>query len=347
MTLNQLIGYRTMIVNTGDYGAGTMQPIDFTLFDQWLGSSLCNSNANRQVFMLDGDKTGEVLSNFMEGDALMRNRLGAGLICDSFNGRSNDIDCAPEEPAYCVRVVPSAAAVYGTDRDVDAFGNGCPNRFGFNVLSTYGTGVGNRRYVADGGGGKQADFAQIVNENLASDGNYRTILNGVSAHHLTARTTGPDPCPRDLPSVVSAIISEWGAALRWGFGVPDNASIPRLTRAVDLAACEGTWNPSSEVEDANAGPFVSRLNANAPNPFNPRTVIRYSLAQAGPVEIAIFDVNGRRVRQLVESGRMSAGPHEAVWDGANDRGNRVGSGIYWTQMRAGDYVSTRKMVVLK
>jgi flagellar hook assembly protein FlgD len=60
----------------------------------------------------------------------------------------------------------------------------------------------------------------------------------------------------------------------------------------------------------------------------------------------IYDVNGRQVRTLV-NGTMDAGTHQVVWDGTNDDGHKVGSGVYWSQMKAGSYVSSKKMVILK
>jgi len=350
MTLNQILGYRAIIESFGTYGSGCGQDADFVLFDQWLSSPMCGANANRQVFIADGDQAGSAFLNWPDGATFMNNDLGAALLCDSFNGNTQDPDCLPVETAYCVRYLAAPGGVFGTEHDIDAYGNGCPDQFSFNVYSPMGTGVGNRSYAADGGGGKQMSYAQIVNESLGGGGNYRSILNGVSAHHLTLRnpTGAPDFCPRDTPSIIVSIISEFGMAMRWGFGVSDNTSIPKQVLALDLATCEGTGISPSGIEDgAGARPFVNRLYANAPNPFNPRTTLKYSLAREGPAQIVIYDVDGRRVRTLVDESRLTAGPHEAVWDGMNDRGARVGSGIYWAQMKSGSFTSNRKMVVLK
>ncbi len=348
MTLNQIIGYRTILVNTGSDPFGSMGELDFALFDSWLTSSLCGGNTNRQVFMMDGDNAGEILDSWVNGTSFMTNVLGASRLCNDFNGEGAIPQCPPREEANCVRYLAAPGGAFGTSADVDAYGNGCPLKFGFDVLGAVGTGVGNRTYLADGGGGKQASYAQVVNEDLSPGGNYRTILTGVSLHHLTLRDAGSDHCPQENESIFSAIVSELGAALRWGFDVGDNASIPKLTDAHQLSQCEGTWNLPSDAENgASSEIFVNRLYANEPNPFNPRTTIRYSTAGVGPARIEIYDVEGRLVRTLVAAARMEAGPHEAVWDGTNDRGRRVGSGVYWAQMRAGSFTSNRKMIVIK
>jgi hypothetical protein len=352
LTVNQILGYRTILVNTGVFSEGAMQDEDFTFFDAWLTSPDCGANVNRQVFIMNGDRTGELLlapggGGGVSGPAFLANRLGASLFCDAFNGVfTTDPDCAPVNDSYCVRLLPEAGGPFGTLTDIDAFGNWCPNLHPYNAFSPSG-GVGNRTYSAEDPP-KVMSFAQVVNENLDAGANYRTVLDGVSYHHMTARNAGgagESLCPRDLPSVVEAAISEIRAALRWGFDAADDAGIPKLTPVESLQACQNTGSLPSDLADG-AAVRVNRLYPNEPNPFNPRTTIRFSLAQPGEVQLLIYDVNGRLVRTLVD-GKKDAGLHAAVWDGANDEGHKVGSGVYWSQMKAGSFVSSKKMVVLK
>ncbi|MDH4038862.1 MAG: T9SS type A sorting domain-containing protein [Candidatus Krumholzibacteria bacterium] len=88
------------------------------------------------------------------------------------------------------------------------------------------------------------------------------------------------------------------------------------------------------------------LAQNVPNPFNPSTTIAYSLASNADVALAIFDVTGARVKTLV-SGRENTGVHRVAWDGTNDRGARVSSGVYFYRLIAGSFKSTKKMVLLR
>jgi hypothetical protein len=348
MTLQQILGYRTILVNTGSYTSGAMDDEDFALFDQWLVTPLCESNVNRQAFLMNGDGVGQVLENFPStGVPLMRNTLGAALFCDAFNGASSDPDCGPVDTSYCVRLLPPDAAVFGSTEAIDAFGSGCPSLYGFNVLSPNGTGVGNRGYWSEDGP-KQMDFSQIANQDLAPDANYRSVIDGVSWHHMTLRDGGGQGngrCPRDLPSVAGAIAAEMGSALRWAYDAQSNAGIPKLSGVEALATCQSTWTLPAGAGDA-ADVRVNRLWQNDPNPFNPRTTIKYSLARSGAVKILVYDVSGRLVRTLIDA-KEEAGAHAAVWDGTNDRGEKAGSGVYWVQMRIADFVSNKKMVILK
>ncbi len=83
-----------------------------------------------------------------------------------------------------------------------------------------------------------------------------------------------------------------------------------------------------------------------PNPFNPQTTVAFSLASAGLVRIAIYDVRGTLVRRLADEA-MPAGEHSVVWNGVDDRGRPASSGIYFVRMIAGSYTETRKIVMLK
>ena len=98
-------------------------------------------------------------------------------------------------------------------------------------------------------------------------------------------------------------------------------------------------------------PKATILLPNYPNPFNPETWIPYHLAHAADVQITIYDTKGALVRQL-DLGYQPAGYYAdraeaAYWDGRNANGESVASGIYFYQLRAGDYSATKRMVILK
>ena len=89
------------------------------------------------------------------------------------------------------------------------------------------------------------------------------------------------------------------------------------------------------------------LHPNLPNPFNPVTTIRYDVPASGAdVSISIYDVTGRLIRSLVKEHR-AAGEWSVQWHGENDRGQGVASGVYFYRMRAGEFVETKKMMLLK
>ena len=88
------------------------------------------------------------------------------------------------------------------------------------------------------------------------------------------------------------------------------------------------------------------LKQNFPNPFNPHTTVRYSLPEESPVEVSVYDTKGRHVKTLVDR-RQKAGLHSVRWDGMDDDGRPLSSGIYFCRMVAGRYGETQKMVLVR
>ncbi|MGH7597280.1 MAG: FlgD immunoglobulin-like domain containing protein, partial [bacterium] len=93
-------------------------------------------------------------------------------------------------------------------------------------------------------------------------------------------------------------------------------------------------------------PKTFTLYPNYPNPFNPETAIRFYLPEESEVKLTLFNVVGETVKTLV-SGRRAAGNHAEIWDGRNDHGELVASGVYFLQMRAGDFKAVQKMVLTR
>ncbi len=102
-----------------------------------------------------------------------------------------------------------------------------------------------------------------------------------------------------------------------------------------------------DIEPRKQGlPDEFRLTANYPNPFNPTTTVAFELPQASPVKIEIFNLLGQKVTTLVD-GYREAGRFEVVWNGKDEAGRQVSSGIYFCRMTAGDYTGTLKMMMMK
>ena len=91
---------------------------------------------------------------------------------------------------------------------------------------------------------------------------------------------------------------------------------------------------------------AARLLAATPNPFNPSTTLRYVLDRGSATHLAVYDLAGRKVRVLVD-GFQPAGDHAVTWDGRNQSGSSVASGIYLYILQACDVVETRRMTMLK
>jgi len=119
--------------------------------------------------------------------------------------------------------------------------------------------------------------------------------------------------------------------------------------AVDDAGNESDPTSPTTITGADRPPIPERyaLYQNRPNPFNPTTLIRYDVpATGGYVRLDIYDVAGRLVRTLVND-LQTAGEKRATWDGRDNRGGNVASGVYFYRMKTAAYTKTLKMVLLR
>jgi len=102
----------------------------------------------------------------------------------------------------------------------------------------------------------------------------------------------------------------------------------------------------SGTPDETSVPRVTTLAQNYPNPFNPQTWIEYSLPSQGPVQLRIFDERGRLVRTLTD-GVVQSGEHRERWDGKDQAGKSVASGVYHYTLETEAGVLSHKMTLLR
>ncbi len=100
------------------------------------------------------------------------------------------------------------------------------------------------------------------------------------------------------------------------------------------------------ADPATSAPVRAQLEQNVPNPLNPTTTIAFTLESASNALLAVYDVQGRLVRTLLDSS-LPSGRHEVSWNGLDERGQRVPSGLYLYRLEAGSFSATRRMIVLK
>jgi len=110
--------------------------------------------------------------------------------------------------------------------------------------------------------------------------------------------------------------------------------------------CYGFDVPTGAGDDAGVAPKVTALGSIYPNPFNPSATISFDLSERMKVEVAIFDVAGKRVATLIDR-ELEANKHTVTWNGQTLDGGAAASGVYFCRFRAGSLTETRKMVLLK
>ncbi|MDD3103297.1 MAG: C25 family cysteine peptidase [Candidatus Cloacimonetes bacterium] len=148
--------------------------------------------------------------------------------------------------------------------------------------------------------------------------------------------------------IASGITDIYTVSYAAGNEVEDiEAEITIMTNDTDLPLITIPIHLEAAVSNSDLiNPAITALHSNFPNPFNPSTSIRFSLKEAGPVKLNIYNLKGQLVKSLVNS-ELSAGNHQISWNGKDERGASVASGIYLYRMESPDFKATNKMMLMK
>jgi hypothetical protein len=192
----------------------------------------------------------------------------------------------------------------------------------------------------------------VVGNTVYAGGNF-TSIGGQPRNHIAAIDAGTGAAATWDPSAVGGVppgvvyaLLKLGATTYAGGSFTTIAGTPQAYFAgiLDGYITGVESDPSSE---ATPNAPLARLWQNYPNPFNPSTTVRYSLREAGPVWLGVFDVQGRMVAKLVDK-PMLAGEHTVRWDGRTDQGTPAASGVYFYRLTTGSgYRQSRRMMMLK
>ena len=199
-------------------------------------------------------------------------------------------------------------SVAGPDTMV-AFG-GCAGINTFDVMQPTGASVAEAYY--DGNTSYASVLSQTTYPNAAGS-TAKVLLSGYSIHYIRD----------DRPAPVMDRVIHFQRALNFLGNTTDDPV------AVDPAV------------------YHNSLAQNRPNPFNPTTTIEFTVKDRTDVQLRIYNVAGQLVRTLVDEVKSPGEVHTATWDGRNDAGQSVSSGVYFYKLVAGNFVQTKKMVLLK
>lgn len=121
----------------------------------------------------------------------------------------------------------------------------------------------------------------------------------------------------------------------------NNQSDFSIPVTVDVEHVSQSAKRNTDDPDIAKIPENFELTQNYPNPFNPTTIIAFALPETGPVRLQVFDLNGKRIKELVNR-NLTAGRYEISFDAG-----KLGSGIYVYRLTAGEFTQTRKMLLIK
>ncbi|MCK9996252.1 MAG: T9SS type A sorting domain-containing protein [Candidatus Krumholzibacteria bacterium] len=190
-----------------------------------------------------------------------------------------------------------------------------------------------------------------------------TVTISNDSLYVTEREILTTPCDCmccfNLSSTVEGLSpGEWQVVYRWyddepwgwrdwyltvtvsGQGQPGSVQIGR-------SEASGCLDPSGTPEDINLPVTGIGLLQNAPNPFNPQTTIAFEIPEQAAVSLQVFDVSGRLVRVLIDNEIVAGGRQETVWNGRDDTGRNVATGVYFYRLETGQWSKMKRMALIK
>ncbi|MCX5800965.1 MAG: hypothetical protein NTX17_06220 [Candidatus Eisenbacteria bacterium] len=310
-TAQQMLAYTYCMLNAGTQLNYSMYQQDSDMIKSWL--VMYSSEYTPRFFWMSGDAVARWLnSNATWGKPFINNVLGVTNVANNYASNTGDY-------TYCLPVRGVAGgAVHDTTLFVARM-NGCLRAF--NVIGVSGSAAGakaERQYDSR----SPAKYAAVSNLVTTTGGAYyATLTEGYDFCVLrTDASLGPLACGSD------DILTEW---MMW---VLNWMSYP------------------VSVENGSAAPpvAVTWLGQAFPNPTNPTAKIRYTVGKSGRISLRLFDVTGRAIKVLVDENKKARRePYEVIWDGTNDQGKNVSSGVFFYRLEAPGYKSAKKLVVLQ
>ena len=147
----------------------------------------------------------------------------------------------------------------------------------------------------------------------------------------------------------SGVVSEEGVLTRLSFRVRPGGNIGSL-RLVDGLLLDGRGLTNrvgvAGLDRDKLVPLSYGLSQNFPNPFNATTQVFYQIPEDGRIQLVIYNILGQQVRKLINQ-QVQAGYHQVAWDGHDDQGRVVSSGVYLYRLAVGRFSKVHKMVLLK
>ncbi len=339
---SQLLGYDTIIWNSGNLAAFNLVQEDANVLIPWLVYEPGGTPAGHAFYGsgngLAYSMTREQISE-PQATVFLNDYLGAALVCETFRNQTGGVGGAT--PCGSVTVVdaticPDLLDVGGnldtTGRTVthQAQGNGCPQMRYFDVVTAvgatpHGTSVNEEEYV----GALKTANASVSSAATpgGGSGDYKTVLDGISIHYRR------DPSDCNYSQAPQTAARERMVEVLDWFGLP-------------AGACTDP-NQVNDVPVIDTPRFTTALLNFSPNPLLGGTGrIQFTLEREASATVRIFDVGGRLVKELF-NGLGTEGINTVHWDGTDTAGRQVSSGVYFYRFTTAQETFARKIAVVR
>ncbi len=309
-TIYQMLAYSHAMLNCGNIYGYSIYQSDGDMLKSWL--TVYTDIDHFRFLWVSGDTWARELNRRTPwGPLFMNGTLGTTYIGAAYSATTNDY-------TYCLPINSVAGgAIVSPIEPYKIRQNGCPRTY--NMISATGTGVLEEEYDS------QVTKRYAAVSNAPGGTYYRTFTEGYDWAVMRDGTAGPFTCG------VDPLVGWFTSVLTWG----------QFTNQI----CDPSW-PIDVKEPGVVPAVVTSLGQAFPNPMNPTATIKYTIGTPGKVQLRVFDVSGRVIRTLVDETK-AAGAFSVIWDGKNDGGERVASGVFFYQLNAPGSEMNKKIVILQ
>jgi hypothetical protein len=339
-TVVQLLGYKDIKWSSGNLAASNLSQEDANVLIPWL--SIVEPGLGFNNFY----GTGDGLATAIETEAVtapaakrfLNDFCGVSLVCQ----RVADANCPTGTVAKndaCIDLNPTGGsylAAYEASRSVQHLGqgNGCPAQRAFDVLQPFvggvGSPLGDEEYYSQSAA-VAVQYASVAN--YASGGpDYKTVIDGVSVHYRR------DPSDCTFAAPPQTAVEERIREVQTWFGYEGG-----------IFLCEdATAGVSVPGDFGRTATFKTALANFAPNPLvgGARGTIQFTMAREGKASVEIFDVSGRLVKTVLD-GIAQEGINTVHWNGSDEAGRSVASGVYFYRLKANGDEFAKKLVIVR
>ncbi len=318
-TLAQFVGYKHCVLNAGNIYGYSIYQADTDMFTSWM-VYLSGPSHLRTLWVSGAQIARELNRRSPWGPAFLNTVLCVTYVNWSYSDTYNDF-------TYCLPMNGLTGNLgYGGTYYIRM--NGCPRRN--TEIAVSGAGGCNASAEVEYDSQGPSALAGISNVVALGTPNYKTYTEGYD--FCTIRDSDA-LYPGSLNCGPDTFIATWMQTVLLWFGCTTSECGPGTVVSVTDPV---TPKPA----------IVTALGQAFPNPMNPTATIRFSIGAPGRAMLRIFDVSGRVIRTLVDE-NMPAGDYQRTWDGKNDRGDRVASGVFFYQLDAPGFSSAKKIVILQ
>jgi hypothetical protein len=309
-TVYQMMAYSHCMLNCGNIYGYSIYESDGAMLNSWL--TVYTDIDHFRFLWVSGDSWARELNRRPTwGPLFLNGTLATTYIGNAYSATANDY-------TYCLQINPVGGGMGSPALEPYKIRqNGCPRTY--NMINATGTGVLREEYDS------QVTKRYAAVSNAPGGTYYRTFSEAYDWCVMRDGTAGPFTCG------VDPLATWFTTVLTWG----------QFTNQV----CDPSW-PIAVEPPSTVPAAVTSLGQAFPNPMNPTATINYTIGAPGKVQLRVFDVSGRVIRTLVDQ-TMTAGAYKAIWDGKNDGGERVASGVFFYQLNAPGTELNKKIVILQ